>query len=151
MKYWTWPVLAVTYWEWASCLSMPEIDLMFRESEALRFSSITLSSPDVFCGSLCWVRRVWITQRPSALPGELCVCSGVGVCVCTAITASVRQTPLRGQLAQFCCPEWLHYAAILHQQVSVCSVGWKVRGLSLRAAECQCVHYVTLKLKRLLL
>lgn len=57
MKYWTRPVLAVTYWEWASCLSMPEIDLMFRESEALRFSSITLSSPDVLCGSLCWVRR----------------------------------------------------------------------------------------------
>ncbi len=75
MKYWTQPVLAVTYWGRAGCLSMPEIDLMIRGSRADGHSTLssweTVRSSGV---SSAESGGVWITQHPSDAPGEpLCV------------------------------------------------------------------------------
>lgn len=66
-----------------SCLSMPEIDLTFRESE-VHHTGVTLSSPltRVLYGFCAESGCVWITQHPSVLMARWALlCVQVWVCV----------------------------------------------------------------------
>ncbi len=75
MKYLTQPVLAVTYWERAGCLSIPEIDLMLRGSRA--DGSEKPCDRVVFPVCLCWVNYPASLRRTRLRWAAVCS----GVCV----------------------------------------------------------------------
>lgn len=148
MKYLTQPVLAVTYWGRAGCLSMPEIDLMLRASRADGRSTLSswetvrstgVSSAFVLSQAVCELPSIPQTHQAQV---SSCVFRCVCVCVCTVITAvfskhlwdqsvSVQLTRSRSSGRSHTIIQRFFIRSLRECELWTLTVCWEVKGHSL--------------------